>query len=107
VIIFRLAEMYLIAAECAYVLDGGPAAKPYIDLLRERARKAPDALPVNEQEIDIDFILDERTREMGVEMVRWFDLKRTNRFERVKQLNPDAEFFDVNVHKLRPIPNAE
>lgn len=107
VIIFRLAEMYLIAAECAYVLEGGHSAKPYLDQLRERARKTPDALPIDEQEIDIDFILDERTREMGVELVRWFDLKRTNKFERITRLNPDAEFFDSNVHRLRPIPNAE
>lgn len=107
VVLFRLAEMYLIAAECAYVLEGGGAAKPYIDQLRERARTTPEALPVDAEEIDIDFILDERTREMGVELVRWFDLKRTDKFDRIRSLNPDAEFFDVNVHRLRPIPSSE
>lgn len=107
IIIFRLAEQYLIAAECALILDGPSAAKPYLDQLRKRARLTPASLPVNEAEIDIDYILDERTREMGTEMIRWFDLKRTNRLERISQYNPDCEFFDINIHKLRPVPNSE
>ncbi len=107
IIIFRLAEQYLIGAECALFLEGNNAAKVYIDNLRKRARKTTNSLPVIASEIDIDYILDERTRELGTEMIRWFDLKRTNRFERIPQLNPDCEFFDINIHNLRPIPNSE
>lgn len=107
IIIFRLAEQYLIGAECALFLEGNIAAKPYIDQLRERARFTSNSLSVNAADIDIDYILDERTREMGTEMIRWFDLKRTNRFERIKMYNPDCEFYDINIHKLRPIPNSE
>lgn len=106
-IIFRLGEQYLIGAECALILDGPEAAKSYIDQLRERSRKTSDDLAVDAADIDIDYIFDERTREMGVELVRWFDLKRTNRLERNHEYNPDSEFFDINIHKLRPIPNSE
>ena len=107
IIIFRLAEQYLIAAECALMLEGGNAAKPYLDQLRARARKTPNALPVVAADIDIDYLLNERTREMGTEMIRWFDLKRTNKFDRVTKYNPDCGFFDINVHTLRPVPNSE
>lgn len=107
IIIFRLGEQYLIGAECALILDGPEAAKSYIDQLRERSRKTSDDLAVDAADIDIDYIFDERTREMGVELVRWFDLKRTNRLERNHEYNPDSEFFDINIHKLRPIPNSE
>ncbi len=107
IIIFRLGEQYLIAAECAFILEGGAAAKPYLDKLRARARKTADALPVVASDINIDYLLDERTREMGTEMIRWFDLKRTNKFDRVVKYNPDCNFFDINVHTLRPIPNSE
>lgn len=107
IILFRLAEQYLIAAECAFYLNGGDAAKTYLDKLRERARKTPNSLVVNAADINVDYLLDERTRELGAELIRWFDLKRTNKWERITNLNPDASFFDPNVHKLKPVPNNE
>lgn len=107
IILFRLAEQYLIAAECAYFLTGGNAAKVYIDNLRERARLTPGSLVVAAGDINIDYILDERTRELGAELIRWFDLKRTGRWSRIKTYNPDATFFDAAVHSLKPIPNDE
>ena len=107
VIILRLAEQYLIAAESAHFLGDDATAAMFIDALRQRARKSPDALPVSPSEIDIDFILDERARELGGELIRWFDLKRTHKLvERVKKFNPDG--IDIETfHELRPIPQSE
>jgi hypothetical protein len=107
IIVFRLAEFYLIGAECAYHLSGGAAAVPYIDKLRERARKTPGSLPVVAADIDVDYILDERTREIGGELIRWFDLKRTHKWDRVLKYNPDCTYFDASYCTVRPIPITE
>jgi hypothetical protein len=107
VIVLRLAEQYLIAAECAHFLGNNTTAAGYIDQLRERARKTPDALPVHAGGININFILDERARELGGELFRWFDLKRTHQLVgRLKEYNPDARNVQV-FHELRPVPQSE
>jgi hypothetical protein len=107
VIILRLAEQYLIAAESAHFLGNDGAAAAYIDALRQRARKSPAALSVAAGDIDIDFILDERARELGGELIRWFDLKRTHKLvERVKKHNPDGVDIEP-FHELRPVPQNE
>jgi starch-binding outer membrane protein, SusD/RagB family len=108
--VFRLAEMYLIAAEASMKLNKPDEAAGYINKIRERA-----ALPgkVNEMrvtaaDIDIDFILDERARELAGEQLRWFDLKRTGQLvERVKKHNPDGAPNIAEYHNLRPIPQIE
>lgn len=107
IIIFRLAEMYLIGAECAYKLSGGAAAVSYIDNLRERARVVPGTLPVVASDINMTYLLDERTRELGGECLRWFDIKRTGTWNRIKTLNPDCTDFDESYCRVRPIPVAE
>jgi hypothetical protein len=58
----------------------------------------------------INFILDERARELCGEHLRWYDLKRTltgDQFvTRIKSANPDI--VDVqSFHRLRPVPLAE
>lgn len=107
VIVLRLAEQYLIAAESAHQMGDNAAAAEYIDKLRQRARKAPGTLPINTDDIDMDFILDERARELGGELLRWFDLKRTHTLvERVQKFNPDG--VDIqSFHELRPVPQSE
>lgn len=53
----------------------------------------------------INFILNEHTRELCGEMVRWENLSRTKLIEtRAKKLNSDITFFDPNKHYVRPIP---
>jgi len=55
----------------------------------------------------INFILNEHTRELCGEMVRWENLSRTKLIEtRAKKLNSDITFFDPSKHYVRPIPQA-
>ena len=125
IILARLGETYLVAAE-AYVKMNQPGkAKIKIDALRKRATKAGYDLSVPESalvgEAGIDFILDERARECAGEYHRWMDLKRTGRLieyvangtyngKTCRGYNPDgikvADFTgnDGKVKMLRPIP---
>jgi hypothetical protein len=113
--IIRLAEMYLIATEAAWKLGSANDALPYINTLRTRAAlKAPvdhtADMQVAAAQINIDFILDERARELCGEHIRWFDLKRTKQLENrlgVGKANPDITTFNPAKHYVRPIPQAE
>jgi starch-binding outer membrane protein, SusD/RagB family len=108
--VIRLAEMYLVAAEANVRLNNAAAAAQAINVLRTRA-----ALPgrtaqmqVTPAQVDLDFVLDERARELAGEQLRWFDLKRTGKLvERVKKYNPDAAPFVQPFHALRPIPQRQ
>jgi hypothetical protein len=64
-------------------------------------------LAVRSADINIDYLLDERSRELAGEALRWFDLKRTHKLvERAKKYNPDALYIS-EIHNLRPIPVSE
>jgi hypothetical protein len=79
----------------------------YINVIRQRAAfdgKETD-MEVTSAEVDLDFILDEWSRECFGEMSRWLDLKRTGKLiERVQAYNPDAAPNIKAYHLLRPIP---
>ena len=65
-------------------------------------------MKINESELTIDFILDERARELCGEQIRWFDLKRTKKLvEYVKLHNMDAKDNIQEYHMLRPIPQNQ
>jgi len=112
IIIIRLAEIYLIAAEAELQLGNPDAAAGYINVLRTRAAKKTPVdhtvdMQVNASEITLDFILDERGRELCGEHLRWFDLKRTHKLlERVQKNNPDIIYLQEH-HYLRPVPQTE
>ena len=56
----------------------------------------------------IEFILDERARELTGETTRWFDLTRTGKLvDRVVKYNPGGAPNIKPFHVLRPIPNSE
>jgi hypothetical protein len=76
--IFRLADAYLMYAECFVRGAGGNAttALGYVNALRTRAKGAA----VNSGDLTLDFILDERARELHWEGHRRTDLVRFGKF---------------------------
>ena len=91
--ITRLAEMYLISAECkglALVIDR-------LNELR-RFRGLPNVAPATEAAFQ-DAVLNERRLELFGEGFRWFDLVRTGKYEQV--VGVDTKF------TVFPIPSRE
>jgi starch-binding outer membrane protein, SusD/RagB family len=111
VIAYRFAETYLIAAEAAFRVGNTGDAVTYINTIRTRAAYPtgdPAALQITVADLSIDFILDERSRELCGELMRWLDLVRTGKLiERVKLHNPEAAINILPKHILRPIPQAQ
>lgn len=110
VFVIRLAEVHLIAAEAAMQLGNLEEAAKQINVLRTRAAKPGkvEAMQVKASDINLDFILDERARELAGEQLRWFDLKRTGKLvERIKKYNPDNALNVQAHHVLRPIPQTQ
>jgi starch-binding outer membrane protein, SusD/RagB family len=109
-VLFRLSNTYLMLAE-ALMRDGkSDQAVVYVNKVRERAAKPGQAaaMDVTAAALNLDFILDERARELTGETTRWFDLKRTGKLvERVKKYNAEAATNIQEFHNLRPIPNNE
>lgn len=102
--IFRLAETYLLRAE-AY-LGKGETDKSADDINVVRARaNASLALP---GDISIDYILDERARELHWEELRVLTLMRLNKLvERVRIYNPVTGESIGDHQNLWPIPQRE
>jgi hypothetical protein len=90
-----------------------------INAVRTRAAKPGKVaeMQVSEADVDIDFILDERGRELLGEYDRWADLKRTGKLqERTQLYNRDIKrkYFDNGIDPFegtdgqlklfRPIP---
>lgn len=106
-VVMRLAEMYLIKAECE-LETGGNALATLNELRTIRA------IPGKEEEnklsgaVTIETILEERAIELCGEQQRWFDLKRTKTLvERVKAYNAQGAGQVKDNHLLRPIPQSE
>lgn len=110
--IFRMGEIYLIAAEAALQSDASQAYS-YLETLADNRTKditgaeLLQAYGINSaSDITIDKILDERARELLGEFQRWFDLKRTEKLEQQIVNHPDNSF-DASKHYLRPIPETQ
>ncbi|MEI9921533.1 MAG: RagB/SusD family nutrient uptake outer membrane protein [Bacteroidota bacterium] len=94
-IVHRFAETYLIAAEALLKLNRTGDAADMINVVRTRAAANAGAVSTMTANTltdlttnGIDYILDERTRELAGEQMRWFDLVRTGKLvERVKNYN--------------------
>lgn len=80
----RLADTYLLKAEAQYKMGNSVEAAESVNIVRRRS----NASDVNVDDIDIDFILDERSRELFNEEYRRYTLLRTQKwFERTKAHN--------------------
>lgn len=108
--VIRLAEMYLVAAEAAFRNGDVATAATYINDIRRRAALPgkESAMEITAGDVNLDFILDERARELAGEQLRWFDLKRSGKLvEKVKAHNPDAAPYIQTFHTVRPIPQSQ
>ena len=100
-VLVRTGETYLILAEADFRLNDMQGAADAINALRTRAR----ATQVTPAQITIDFILDERTRELFSEEDRRYALVRTHRLvDRVKLYNKITGPLIAARDTLLPIP---
>lgn len=112
--LFRLPEMYLVYAEA--VLRGGAGgdagtALGYINTMRNRAYGNASG-NISQNEMTLDFILDERARELYWEGFRRTDLVRYNRFVENTYLWPWKGGVSSGtgvsaIRKLFPIPSRD
>ncbi len=120
-VVYRLADTYLLAAEAAHKLGDNEEAADLINAVRSRAAANAGAIPAMTANTltdlnagGIDYILDERSRELVGEQTRWPDLVRTGKLiERVNLYNnyparPGAPISSPKSHHLlRPIPQGQ
>lgn len=118
-VLYRFADVYMTAAEAYFKTDDKVKAAAMINVIRQRAafRKtntpqqnadAAAAMTIAANDVTIDFILDERSREFFGEWQRWHDLVRTQTLvRRTREWNPEAGKYIQDFHILRPIPQAQ
>lgn len=135
--IAKFSELYLVAAEAAVkgaTTKSGKTARELVNVLRARAGKwtfsnamnsamdidhSADLVAATPATIDINYILDERSREFFGEGYRWFDLVRTQKWNEYgdKYQICGTEKGDRVIktytrtikpgHYLRPIPQGQ
>ncbi len=118
IILMRSGETYLIIAEAAMKLGQPQVAADAINVLRQRAASPTHKadwqtfpnMMVTAAMINLDFIMDERARELAGEMNRFQDLTRPGAqyfVDRVKKGNFDAQANLQLFHAFRPIPQQQ
>ena len=101
---FRLAETYLLRAEAYLELNDKDKAAADINVIRDRAH----AKPVLSSQVTLDYILEERMRELGVEERRRITLMRMGKlYDRVMKCNPYYAKEMEKHYELWPIPYKE
>lgn len=106
---FRLADVYLMLAESAYRNGDQGTALNYVNMLRERAYGNSNN---NMSSINLDDILDERSRELAWEGSRRTDLIRFGKFTSGDYVWPfkggDVSGVGTSSHlELYPIPTSD
>lgn len=135
--IAKFSELYLIAAEAAVkgaTTTAGKSARELVNVLRARAGKwnwdnngniaksednSAAMIAATPSTIDINYILDERSREYYGEGYRWFDLVRTQKWNEYASTyeicgTAKGDHTPVTYHRtietyhyLRPIPQGQ
>ncbi|MFC0772002.1 RagB/SusD family nutrient uptake outer membrane protein [Terrimonas alba] len=101
---FRLAETYLLRAEAQLGAGNAAAAADDINAVRSRS----GAAPVSAGDVNIDYILDERIRELGTEEKRLLTLMRLGKwYDRIIKCNPFYASSADPKYNLWPIPQSE
>lgn len=99
----RLAETYLILAEAQFKLNDLAGAAATLNIIRARA----GATPITESQVNLNFILDERSRELLTEEHRRYTLLRTRTwFDRTKLNNIYAGSKITLRDTILPIPQS-
>ena len=95
--VIRLSEIYLLAAEAALKLPTPDKTKAatYLNDIRKRA---PALAPATDVTVNMDMIVDERSKELFAEGQRFFDLIRLNR---------SIEFNDEFINPVVLIPHRD
>jgi hypothetical protein len=111
-VVFRLGEVYLLAAEADVGLGNTAEAATFVNVLHTRAASAAhkNDYNVTAGQITLDYIMDERERELAGEHNRWYDMVRPGPqyfLDRVKKYNPRAAANLKLTHALRPIPQSQ
>nr|WP_295863924.1 RagB/SusD family nutrient uptake outer membrane protein [uncultured Chitinophaga sp.] len=100
----RLAETYLLRAEAYLGKGDAQKAADDINVVRNRAGATPAAAA----EMNIDYLLDERLRELYMEEFRAVTLTRMGKlYDRDKKYNPKSGLTIEPYHNLWPIPATE
>ena len=103
----RLAETILLRAEAYFQLGNKDLAAADINMIRNRAK----ATPVIAANVTLDYLLDERARELYGEENRFITLRRMGKLvERVRALNNNPKNPGLNIqdyHVLFPIPQSQ
>ena len=134
--IAKFSELYLVAAEAAVegaATQAGKSARDLVNVLRARAGRwtysnaeykevdrdsSAEMTAATPATIDINYILDERSREFYGEGYRWFDLVRTQKWNEYADSyvicggkgdhNPQTYSRTIEAfHYLRPIPQGQ
>ncbi|HSF54000.1 MAG TPA: RagB/SusD family nutrient uptake outer membrane protein, partial [Algoriphagus sp.] len=99
----RLSETYLLRAEAYF--HKGDLANAAADL--NTVRRRANAYQIGASDVTLDFILDERARELIIEEPRRRTLVRLNKlYERTKLYNARSKTTIQPYHELWPIPQA-
>jgi starch-binding outer membrane protein, SusD/RagB family len=102
--LIRLPETYFLRAE-AYLMKGDKAnSAKDLNTVRERAK----TVAITAADVNIDFILDERMRELYCEEFRMVTLTRLGKlYDRTKKYNEKSGLSIEQYHNLWPIPFSE
>ena len=100
VIIFRLAEQYLIRAEARANQQNVSGALSDLNIIRRRANVSEIVDVASTQEL-LNLIADERRVELALEPHRWFDLIRTGKAESVLGIKTYQTIFPIPYNDIQ------